>query len=71
MLIAAQFINCQKINTMQILIRELIDEEKVVGSEDLRQMSKYPIPHGEHYGFCIPRRSYKLHFCILRKRYRV
>jgi hypothetical protein len=28
----------------------------IVGSGDLRQMSEYPIPHGEHYHSCILRR---------------
>jgi hypothetical protein len=27
-----------------------------VGSGDLRQMSEYPIPHGEHYHSCILKR---------------
>jgi hypothetical protein len=27
-----------------------------VGSGDLRQMSEYPVPHGEHYHSCILRR---------------
>jgi hypothetical protein len=31
----------------------------LVGSGDLRQMSEYPIPHGEHYDSCILRRSCK------------
>jgi hypothetical protein len=57
-------------------------DQPSVGSEDVRQMSEYPIPHGQHCDSCILRKvadlhsctlrgSCKLHFCILKKRYRV
>jgi hypothetical protein len=49
----------------------LVSEWGFVGSGNLRQMSEYPIPHGEH---CIPASwegVVNLHFCILKSRYRV
>jgi hypothetical protein len=36
--------------------------EYYVGSGDLRQMSEYPSPHGEHYDSCVLRRSCKSAF---------
>jgi hypothetical protein len=37
-------------------------KKKIVGCGDLRQMSEYPIPHGEHCDSCILRKSWKSAF---------
>jgi hypothetical protein len=44
----------------------LVSEGGFVGSGDLRQMSEYPVPHGEHYHSYILRR-WRPAFCILRE----
>jgi hypothetical protein len=39
-----------------------LEENLSVEFGDVRQMSEYPIPHGEHYHSCILRRSCKFAF---------
>jgi hypothetical protein len=48
-----------------------VSEGGLVGSRDRRQMSEYPIPHGEH---CIPASwegAVNPHFCTLMRGYRI
>jgi hypothetical protein len=47
----------------------LVSEGEFVGSGDLRQMSEYPISHGEQYHSCILK-TWRPAFLHLKERYR-